>query len=193
MTSNQEPGGTDEASEPQIDNPRGFSQATGFLLQAVGATFFLGSCVWATATDLFQDRPPIATPQSDGLIVGSDFTTWFGRFDFPAKLDMAQVVCTVLGGMAMFAVGMGLQADRKSAANFAVAVTAVLCIFWIVDVLLRLWLLPSVIGILVAIAFSVASALLFLMAGHSRQVLLAHPPPADQNMAPPDFDPKAPH
>lgn len=149
-------------------------QAVGQAFQAVGALFVLGSClVWVLSAWTFRaaKRPP------------SHWLEYLSGEHLPAAALTVGIFTTLVGGIGLGAVGMGLQGERPTSGRAAVVVTTVLAgLYWGLFFLLLLAPAGSWLFALVAAVLAVGSTILISLAAHSADLLRRFPPPTDQNV-----------
>lgn len=166
--------------------PRAFAQGTGILLQTVGVLMFLSSCCVFSLTGIWSPVQP------DPQVIESIRTNTTpepglrGKLREPSSAGyMITALATSAGGLAIAVFGLGLQADRRRAANGAVFASITMTLLLLVAGALlwtgnagfvpKLWNLAllAIAGLLVA--FTVAAL----------RNVRANPPPANVDIVPP--------
>ncbi len=167
------------SSDDQPVSPRAFASGCGFVFQAVGATLFLASCcLWASSDTVF----PIEQSER-----GSDFVSQLRQAGSAMPIVTLGMILTLIGGLGLAATGIGLQGERPRsggagmiAAGFFTAAQATTAILLVQRS--GSWAPAVVPGLL-----AVVGAVLFMMAGYSRQLIRRYPPPPDQSKATEEF------
>jgi hypothetical protein len=144
--------------EPTGDNPRGFSQATGFVFQAIGMVLLLVGCCVFSLSGKFQSEL--------GRPVGS-----FGEW-----IEVATVPQLVAG-----LVGIGLQGDRPSAGIYAVIVTVIFAAGWWASLIAQATAGGTWWQIGLSLVMAAVGTVLFLLAGNSARTLRLNPAPPDED------------
>ncbi len=158
----------DAASEP---SPRAFCQATGVVFQVVGAIVVVATCCWG-GINLFTETPiKPHDPQRRLVSVVDDsepYQLW----------SMAAVCVCFTGGLAAGAIGLGLQHERPRSGRTAMLLAGVVAgFFWCYLVFGVMH--PATGRLLVAGGSAAVWTVLFLLAGHSAELLKRFPPPAE--------------
>jgi hypothetical protein len=159
---------TENASGKEPPNPRGFAMATGAMFQSIGCILMLGGCC------LWSFSPRLVAPDADPP------EAWIGHFvdRGSAVAWTVGVVVSFIGGLALAAVGMGLQGERPSSGRLSVIVTALLAVvFAAIAIVLVVredrWGVATIPLILAG-----GMALLLLFALRSTYLFKRYPPPA---------------
>ena len=159
-------------------SPRAFAVGTGLCCQAVGLVFLLGSCcVWSLSANVVEPSPEPAERRTDDLVGDR----------LPAAVLMIGLAVTLVGGMALVAVGTGLQGERPSSGILAMVVTGLMTGVYAASAVLLIVHTGSVMKALAPVLPALATSILFLLAGYSASVLRRFPPPPDQSVATPEF------
>lgn len=151
-------------------NPHAICQATGYIYQGVGLFLALGSCCWWSLSGRFQEevRPGDKPPASVDPLA-----------DAPAHLvwTMLGTTATFAGGLALAALGLGLQHLRPASGAWAKRLTLAVALFFWVYFIAAVSVLPAtVMGIIVPGLMALTWTALFLLAGASVETLRRHPP-----------------
>lgn len=161
--------------------PRAFAQGTGLVLQSVGFAMFLLTCCVCSTSFLWDTRPT-----RDQVLREVGQHGLGDTLHDPAKLGVALTILSAnVGGLALAALGLGLQSDRRLAAPGAVA-AAGLTLAAQLGAAASLWSGPAPAGIRIANAlFLIVLIVLlgFTITAH-RQVR-REPPPPDIDIVPP--------
>ncbi len=159
-------------------SPRAHVISAGHVFQSVGLLFSLGACCfWAFSTHLVEpaDQP------------ASRWTEYLSGDRLPAAVLTIGVVTTLVGGIGLVAVGVGLHGERRGSGRTAVALTAVMAaIYWGAGILLIIKTASWSYSLAPAL-FALATTGLFTLAVHSAAVLSRFPPPPDQNVVTDEF------
>jgi len=158
------------ASTDSSPSPRVFCQATGFIYQGVGVVLMLGSCCFWSFSGRVQDE---AKPTEAGRVVveaAKDFA--------PQQYwAMGAVVLLFAGGLAIAALGLGLQHERPASASWAKWTTLALAIyFWAYLWMATLVWERATARIALAAIMALAWTVLFLLAGSSVAEMRKNPP-----------------
>lgn len=175
---------TDQGQYPP---PRAFSQGTGVLLQTVGMALFLSSCCLCSLAgtwDTLLSRPEVLERLAANQPLGVPIHALLRQ---PAHAGvMLMVMFTTVGGLAMAAFGLGLQAQRRRSAWGALGtVLALLAILAVAGVaiwfgrahwVIRLWhaVLTGAVAVLAGFVWA------------ALQEMRAHPPPIGIDVLGPD-------
>lgn len=158
----------------QSETPRAFATTTGFLFQVIGLALLLGSALLWFIVSQWQD--------ADAPIV----MRWIDHFTsdrLPAALGVAGLIVGFVGGLALIAVGIGLQGERARSATPAMWLSGGMALVYGILAILLVgvgngqWAVGCASG-----ALTIVMVLLFLLSGHSASVLKQFPPPTDQNI-----------
>lgn len=152
-------------------NPRAFCQASGVVFICVGGILLAGSCCWGSVA-LFFERP-IQPKDPDRAVVAvlSDseaYQLW----------TMATVYVTIVAGLAASAIGVALQHERPKSGRLAMAMSGAVALYFAGYLVFSI-LNPAFGRIAVSGVMTLVWAALFLLAGHSAELLKRFPPPAD--------------
>ena len=165
-------------SDPPNDEPslRSFCRATGLVYQTLGIVLALGTCCWLPFTSCSDEGPrPINAAQAV-----SD-TLWDAPLDqIWATLGVA---LSFVSGLALVTVGLGLQHERRSAARVAMAMTALVGLFYWCYLGFAIYLFPAAGRIVIVSVMALMWTGCFLLAGASAGELKRHPPPKESEPA----------
>ncbi len=163
-------------------SPRAFASATGFVFQIVGMVYILGGCCLWSLAGRFIDRPEPARSwwAADGAANQLEGDEPVREASDAVQLaSAAAVIGTFIGGLALLAFGIGIQAERLSSARWGTASAASLAAVWIVVVGAWIYSARDWAGGLWGIVMTVANVVLALLAAESSRVLRGHPPEPD--------------
>ncbi len=163
---------------PTQPSPRAFATGTGFVFQIVGFGLFLGACcLWSFSGRVFQEASRTVP----------NWLTYLSGAEAGRALATIGVVTTFLSGLGMVAAGLGLQGERPRsglaamiATGLPAAIQAAVCILLIRET--GSWISGLVPGLL-----AILGLVMFLLAGHSRQILRSFPPDPNQSVVSDDF------
>lgn len=159
-------------------SPRAFAMGSGFVFQTVGGILVLASCIvggisaWAV--------PKASAP----LLSWMDF---FRGENLPSALMTVALLTSLVGGLALLAVGLGLQGERASSGRAAMIASGLMSASYTIVALAYVVILGRVVSALFVFALAALAALLFMLAGHSASILRKFPPPSDLNDATPEL------
>lgn len=168
------PGDEREANgDERLENPRAFVTATGFVFQTVGGVHLALGVAYLLASGLFGGGTERrARPSGDDAV----------RRNWVATATTVGTLAALAGGMALAALGVGMQGERPGTARWGMVACGLLTGIGLTSALL-FGLSGSAWGrMLLAAGHGCANGVLFLLAGHSRTILKKFPPPADQNV-----------
>jgi len=164
-------------SPPDAPSPRAFCQATGVVFQVVGFALCLGTCCLGFGGSLggflgVVDREATATSQSVTtsapiIAAGDAAQLWF----------MAVVWGTFVGGLAAAAVGLWLQFERPASGRWAMFVSGASAALAGAYLVFGLFVQPGAGRAITAAVLAAVWIVLFLLAGHSAELLKRFPPP----------------
>ncbi|RIK69356.1 MAG: hypothetical protein DCC65_01030 [Planctomycetota bacterium] len=149
---------------PPAPSPRAFCHATGFVYQGAGMLLALGACCWWSFSGRIHDEVAIEAAAAPA---------WRS----PAHWAMGGVTLTFLGGLAIAALGIGMQNDRPPSAVWARRVTLALAVFFWAYLVAALLLLPGSLGRIVTPGMmAILWTVLHLLAGVSHEEMKRNPP-----------------
>lgn len=176
-----EPSGRPASANGEAADPRGFSRATGVVFQTVGLVLAVGGCCLWSLSGKYQTPLPGAVPVRT-------LGDWVTKAQ-PAQLCSAvAIAASFAAGLAFVALGMGLSSERRWSGRWAMVASGLLFAVWLVELLLFALWARSIVGAVVAFVLLAVAAGLFLLAGGAARELRLHPPPADMNVVPSDFE-----
>lgn len=167
---------------PTPSLPRAFTRGSGAVFQVVGAILAFGSCCWWS----------FGGPAGGRLVTDGDprsFAQVVRAADAPQIWAMAGVCAAFTGGMALAALGLGLQAERRGAAVAASWVAGLSAVFWIAHFLAALFSDQTIGRLLWTIIMALVWTACLVLALVSADELRRLPPPPDLGRAPPDLRP----
>lgn len=163
-------------------SPRAFAQASGLVLQLIGVILALGTCCWWSFAGLTDERiRPTSQPDSLGDIVRAA--------DGSRLWSMSAVCVSFVGGLALAALGLGLQAEKRRSGAAASAVAGAGTVFWFVYFGYALTHGAGVGRLLWSVLMFIAWGLCAVLSVISADELKRNPPPADLGKAPADLKP----
>jgi len=160
------------SSDIESDNPRAFVTGAGFVLQGAGMIFMFGACgVWLFSA-FFIDKADAPVDRWTDYLSSSSST---------AAYITLGLLTSLVGGIGLAAVGVGLQGEKASSGYWAMGVAGLMAgLFGALSVALFTREGSWGIGLVTASLF-VGSIGLFLLACYSAGILRKHPPPQDLN------------
>ncbi|MCK6457735.1 MAG: hypothetical protein L6Q92_14540 [Phycisphaerae bacterium] len=167
-------------ARPKADaEPRALTRATGLIFQVVGVVLTLGGCCFWSFSGIAQSKQPIEAARTivDVWRAGGAEPIW----------AMGGVCVTFVGGLALAACGLGLQAERPRAGRIATIVAAAGAIFWLAC---GAWTLAAEFAwgrCLLAALMALLWCVCFVLGLVSADELRRCPPPDDLGVAPPDL------
>lgn len=170
---------SEAANTPPVEpSPRAFATGTGAVFQSLGLVLLFGACCfWSLSGTLVERASEPA----------ANWTTYLAGDRMPAAALTIGVATTLIGGIGLVGIGIGLHGERPDSGKAATVLTAVMAvIYWTLTLLLLTkgdrWLqaLPSA-------AFGVLSTFLLMLSLQSAKVLRRFPPPADRNVVTDEF------
>lgn len=160
-------------SPPSPASPRAFATATGFVFQVAGAICALGSCCIASISGFVFS--PASSPAEH----------WFSYLSadrFETAMATLLIVVSLVGGLGLVAAGIGMQAERPRSGGAGMWASGLMAIGCGVAGVARLIHGSPPSALIGPVVIGVMATALFLLAGHSRQILRQFPAPADQNV-----------
>lgn len=151
-------------------SPRAFCHATGFVYQGVGMVLALGACCWWSFSGRIQDevRPGLQDSQAASAPAETTGHQYWA---------MAGVVLSLVGGLGIAVLGLGMQHDRVVSAVWAKWVTLAVAVYFWCYLGMAIFVLPGAISrIVMPLGMAALWTVLFLMAGVSVETLKRHPP-----------------
>jgi hypothetical protein len=146
---------------------------TGQLCQSVGIFFLFGSCcLWSFSGRLVEPASAPATRWADYLAGDR----------LPAAILTINVATTLVGGLGLLAVGIGLHGERRGSGAAACIVTGSMSLIHGAScVALTIRAGAALAGVTAGI-LALFGLVLFMLSLHSAALLRRYPPPADQNV-----------
>ena len=166
---------SDPAPSP---SPRAFCQATGLIFQVVGFLLSIGTCCWGFSASvggfLGVAGDSLGSPTSQEAasvartaLSGPAHVIWF----------TVAVWASFAGGLGAAATGLAMQHERRTSGRNAMIVSGVMtAIFLAYSVFVIFWQ-PALMRGLGAGAMAALWLAMFLLAGHSAELLRRFPPP----------------
>jgi hypothetical protein len=171
-------------SSDDSPSPRAFAQASGVVLQLVGVVLALGTCCWWTFAGLGAPAEPV-----DASAVPRTFAEQWRAADASRLWGMFAVCVSLVGGLALAALGLGLQAEKRRSGTAATWVSTVGALFWFVYFAYALTHGAGVGRLAWCVLMFVAWGLCAVLSIISADELKRHPPPPDLGRAPADLKP----
>lgn len=170
------------SSDEPAASPRAFAQATGLILQLVGIVLTLGTCCWWSFTGLTQKKlSPDSQPASLGDIVSAA--------DALQIWSMAAVCVSFAGGLALAAIGLGLQAEKRRSGTIASWTAGAGAAFWFAYFAYALTHSAGIGRMVWIVLMLLAWGLCAVLSVISADELKRNPPPPDLGKAPADLKP----
>jgi len=167
--------GSDETSKPSP--PRAFTQGVGTVFQFTGVTLFLIFFFVCCFSSLISKESATHTSLT---------TIGWGNYSAQRAISIALLVGVFLG-LGLAGIGLGLQAQRRNSAVFAVVLAAFGSVFWLVHAIFFGQAMHSVflcaLSALLMVGFI---ALLSISVGSLRE-MGRDPPPAGFEILPKDY------
>lgn len=168
----------DKSTANPAPSPRAFAIGAGAVFQTMGGLFVFGSCLtWLLSAWLV---PKAAAPVSHWL----DF---FRGENLSSALMVIVLIVSLVGGLGLLAVGLGLQGERPRSGHAAMFATAFMTVCYVVVAITYLVAVGHILTPLFVLALGLITVFLFMVAGYSASVLRKFPPPADLNVATPEI------
>ena len=169
---------------PVSPPPRAFTQGVGTVFQLVGGLLFLGlmftccgsgllSREWATQPHFATEGLRLEPNQPPVYSVGRAITIC--------------MFCGVFFGIACAAIGLGLQAEHRSAPLGAVIVTALASMFFVAHAAFAIAYVRSALIVVLLIAVAVAFPVLLALAIGALREMRRDPPPPGHEVLPADY------
>lgn len=172
--------GTASPSEPAPSpSPRAFCQATGLIYQIVGFLLSIGTCCWGFSASiggfLGVAGDTLATPTSQqaesiarSTLSGPAHVIWF----------TAAVWASFVGGLGAAATGLAMQHERRTSGRNGMIVSGIMTVVFLAYAGFSIFWQPALARGLIAGAMLALWLAMFLLAGHSAELLKRFPPPA---------------
>jgi lysylphosphatidylglycerol synthetase-like protein (DUF2156 family) len=159
-------------------SPRAFAIGTGAVFQTVGG-------LWTTAAIVVAIISVWVIPKTDQPV--EQWAHFFQTEHRASALWTILLATSWIGGLAMVAVGVGLQGERKNSGRVAMVTCAVMGLCFSGVAIAFLVRLGRIGPAIVAAGLAALSLGGFMLAGHCAAVLRMHPPPADLHVATPEI------
>jgi hypothetical protein len=176
----------DPVDPPSPPPPRAFSQGVGLLFQIVGGTLFLVSFFTCCGSSLLSKD---TATRNDLTRIG-----WHFSGDAPDQPSYSAQKALTIGlfaavffGLAMAGIGLGLQADHARAAVYAVVVTSIATVFWLVQTIFAFTAVGSWLFGSIALALGVIFCVACIFAVHAFREMRRNPPPSGHELLPPGY------
>ena len=172
------------APAPPLPPPRAFTQGVGTVFQLVGGLLFLGLIFTCCGSGLLSrewaTQPHFAT---EGLRLDGNQAAVY-------SVGRAITICMFCGiffGIACAAIGLGLQAEHRSAPLGAVIVTAVASLFFLAHAAFAIAYVRSVLIVVLLLAAAIAFPVLFVLALGAAREMRRNPPPPGHEVLPAEY------
>jgi lysylphosphatidylglycerol synthetase-like protein (DUF2156 family) len=163
---------TDEHQTPTEPSLRAFASGTGLVFQYTGFAYLgIAGFYWFASGRL---DPPSAVPVET-------LADYFAPANVTFAITTANVLAGVVGGLAVFALGLGLQAEKRQAAIGGIIVSLILELITTTSAVLFITAADAWGRAVVVAIISLMNIVLLMLAGRSLVILNAHPPPPDDN------------
>ena len=151
---------------------------SGFVFQTVGGLLVFVAClIWGISA---WTVPKASTPLAN-------WTDFFRGENLPSALMTIALLISFIGGLALLAVGLGLQGERPSSGRAAMLTSALMAACYLAVAIAYAVALGRIFSALIVFALAGLAVFLFMLAGHSSAVLRQFPPPPDLNDATPEL------
>jgi hypothetical protein len=170
---------------PAAPPPRAFTQGVGTVYQFVGVTLFvLSMCVCCGSSLLSKN----VAQRSDLAAVGWTIPWPGGQALYSAQRAITvSVLLAVFFGIALAGIGLGLQAQSRTAPYGATAVTTFATLFWTVQALFFATTVGSVTATAGTAALAIGFAVLTAFAFAAAREMRRDPPPPQHEVLPADY------
>ena len=162
--------------------PRAFTQGVGQIYQIVGVLLFLAMMFVCCASSLLSKDWATRTQLTQ---IGWGGTPAAPTYSAQKALTIS-LFAGVFFGLALAAIGLGFQAEHRSAPWLAVALTAIATVFWIVHSLFALHM-RSALFTVIALALAILFLIMLIMAIHAFREMRTHPPAPGHEVLPADY------
>ena len=164
---------TSNSETAQAPSPRAFCQATGVVYQSVGLLLALSVCCgWGFGASAIQDGLPSSSE------VREEPTRRPAETPPDRQWASGAVWTSFAAGLGCLAAGIGLQHERRRAGQLAMLVSGLAGTYFAAFLVFGI-LHPAIGRLLVAAVMVLIWLVLFLLAGHSAELLKRYPPPRD--------------
>lgn len=175
-----------ESPQPLLPPPRAFTQGVGTVYQFAGVILFVGMMFICCGSALLSKEK---AESRDLTTIG-----WHLAGDAPdrpaisAQRAIAVAVPTgVAMGLAVAAIGLGLQAQHRGSPYFATAVAGFSLLFWFAETVFAIAVVKSIGMALIALLLTVVFVGLFMLAIGSWREMRRDPPPRGHELLPVDY------
>jgi hypothetical protein len=171
---------------PPKPPPRAFAQGAGQVFQIVGVLLFLAAMFTCCGSSLLsKDTATNIHYREIGWHRAGDAPT---APTYSAQRAIAiSLTVAIVFGMALAGVGLGMQADSRHAAKWAVFIGVVGAVFWIVHAVFMVTVLHSVVLSAITIALALTFVLMTVFAIGAVGDVKRAPPPRNLGVLPPDY------
>ena len=160
----------DSPAQPSSPHPRAFCQATGLIYQIVGFILAFSTCCWWSFTGLYQDEVRAPKGNESAMVeLSRDMKP-------EQKWALAAICVSLIGGLGLTAVGIGLQHDRIARGIWVMGPTGAATLFYAAYTAAAWWQFPGRGRILVGGTLTFVWLIMFLMGGTSAEQLRRSPP-----------------
>lgn len=166
-----------ESPRPADPPPRAFTQGVGTVFQFAGVMLFLGFFFVCCFSGLLSKETATQTHLAE---VG------WGAYTAQRAISIGMAVGVMLG-IALAAIGLGLQAQRRRAPAFAVVACAFAVVFWLFHAILFAQAARSILLTALAAALGGVFVVLLLLAIGSSREMQRNPTPAGFEILPADY------
>lgn len=177
---------SDKNPSPAAPPPRAFAQGVGTVFQVIGVLLFLVSSFICCGSSLLSKDTATKTNLTH---IGWHFSG--DAPDAPTySAQKALTICVftaVFCGVALAAVGLGLQAENKAASAFAVVLTSFGTLFWFTHAVFAGTVGGSYLLSLIAAGLGLGSALLLGFSIAAAYEMRRNPPPAGHEILPASY------
>lgn len=152
--------------------PTSICPACGRVFQTVGLILFLGTCCWWPFTNFTQQEIKSTEPSRLMPLVSVDAP-------LSQRWVLTVMIVSVVSGLALMVVGLGVQFERRNAARAAMWLTAFVGLLFWIYVGWAVFRAPAVMRIVAASFLALVWTGLFVVAGAAAAHLKKYPPPID--------------
>jgi hypothetical protein len=166
--------------------PRAFAQGVGTIFQLLGGLLFFISCTICCGSSLISKD---AATKTNLTHIGWHFSG--DAKDAPTySAQKALTICVfaaVFFGLALAAIGLGLQAEHRAAGMFGIAATALGTLFWFTHAFFAGTVGGSYLLSLIAAGLGLGSAILLGFSIAATYEMKRNPPPARHEILPASY------
>ena len=165
--------------------PRAFTQGVGTVYQFVGVSLFLLSMAVCCGSSLLSKN---VAQRNNLTAIGWTISWPGGQGLYSAQRAISvSMVLAVFFGIALAGIGLGLQAQARTAPYGAIGVTAFATLFWTVQGVFFAGTIGSIPLVLTMAALAVAFAILTGFALAAGREMWRDPPPPEHEVLPADY------